>query len=328
MKNKNFSLMAVCFVLISFLSIFSADLLAQENIPQDYDKLREEYKNVLAEKENLLIQVRNLIEYRAKIKDMETNFLKLKEDNLKLKTQLDSIGGEKDLIITQLKEQNANLTQQVADFDAKMMTVYQERDDLKNSLEKFEIEYKILPETRKQISRLETEKREALRNYTNAQQELKRMHEEQIEKEAQIEIYRRQNRDYKKDLDDALAKNRELEKKAQELPPRFAELARENKVLIKETALMHYNLGVFYTKNKEYARAVAEFEKAIELNPDDPYAHYNVGYIYAEYLVDRPKAIENFRKFLGLVKTDDKDVDWVKKYLLTWQTWTGKKSLE
>jgi len=328
MKNKNFSLMAVCFVLISFLSIFSADLLAQENIPQDYDKLREEYKNVLAEKENLLIQVRNLIEYRAKIKDMETNFLKLKEDNLKLKTQLDSIGGEKDLIITQLKEQNANLTQQVADFDAKMMTVYQERDDLKNSLEKFEIEYKILPETRKQISRLETEKREALRNYTNAQQELKRMHEEQIEKEAQIEIYRRQNRDYKKDLDDALAKNRELEKKAQELPPRFAELARENKVLIKETALMHYNLGVFYTKNKEYARAVAEFEKAIELNPDDPYAHYNVGYIYAEYLVDRPKAIENFRKFLGLVKTDDKDVDWVKKYILTWQTWEGKKPLK
>lgn len=320
--------MAVCFVLISFLSIFSADLLAQENIPQDYDKLREEYKNVLAEKENLLIQVRNLIEYRAKIKDMETNFLKLKEDNLKLKTQLDSIGGEKDLIITQLKEQNANLTQQVADFDAKMMTVYQERDDLKNSLEKFEIEYKILPETRKQISRLETEKREALRNYTNAQQELKRMHEEQIEKEAQIEIYRRQNRDYKKDLDDALAKNRELEKKAQELPPRFAELARENKVLIKETALMHYNLGVFYTKNKEYARAVAEFEKAIELNPDDPYAHYNVGYIYAEYLVDRPKAIENFRKFLGLVKTDDKDVDWVKKYILTWQTWEGKKPLK
>jgi tetratricopeptide (TPR) repeat protein len=320
--------MAVCLVLISFLPIFSADLLAQENIPQDYDKLREEYKNVLAEKENLLIQVRNLIEYRAKIKDMETNYLKLKEDNLKLKTQLDSIGGEKDLIIIQLKEQNANLTQQVAEFDAKMMEVYQERDDLKNSLEKFEIEYKILPETRKQIARLETEKREASRNYTNAQQELKRMHEEQIDKDAQIEIYRRQNRDFKKNLDDALAKNRELEKKAQELPPRFAELARENKVLIKETALMHYNLGVFYTKNKEYARAVAEFEKAIELNPDDPYAHYNVGYIYAEYLVDRPKAIENFRKFLGLVKTDDKDVDWVKKYILTWQTWEGKKPLK
>jgi len=44
--------------------------------------------------------------------------------------------------------------------------------------------------------------------------------------------------------------------------------------------------------------------------------------------VDRPKAIENFRKFLGLVKTDDKDVDWVKKYILTWQTWEGKKPLK
>jgi tetratricopeptide (TPR) repeat protein len=91
---------------------------------------------------------------------------------------------------------------------------------------------------------------------------------------------------------------------------------------------MHYNLGVFYTKNKEYPRAIAEFEKSIELNPEDPYAHFNLGYIYAEYLVDRPKAIVNFRKYLSLLKTDDKDADWVKKYILTWQTWEGKKPIE
>ncbi|MBU2221078.1 MAG: tetratricopeptide repeat protein, partial [Candidatus Omnitrophica bacterium] len=113
-----------------------------------------------------------------------------------------------------------------------------------------------------------------------------------------------------------------------QIPAKFAELARENKVLIKETALMHYNLGVFYTQSKEFSRATAEFEKAIELNPDDPYSHYNLGYIYAEYLGNRPKAIENFRKFLKLAKAEDKDVDWVKKYILTWQTWEGKKPVD
>ena len=102
-------------------------------------------------------------------------------------------------------------------------------------------------------------------------------------------------------------------------------MARENKILIKQTALMHYNLGVFYSENKQHSRAVVEFERAIELNPGDAHSYYNLGYIYAEFLHDRPRAIENFRQFLRLAKGSDKDVDWVKKYILTWQTWEGKK---
>jgi tetratricopeptide (TPR) repeat protein len=172
------------------------------------------------------------------------------------------------------------------------------------------------------------EKKEALRNYNQLKEKFKTLEEERLDKDAQIEINRRQIKEFQKQAEEAMIKNRELEKRAQEIPARFAEMARENKVLIKETALMHYNLGVFYTKNKEYSRATAEFEKATELNPEDPYAHYNLGYIYAEYLVDRSKSIEHFRKFLSLCKTDDKDVDWVRKYILTWQTWGGKKPIQ
>jgi len=157
---------------------------------------------------------------------------------------------------------------------------------------------------------------------------VKRLESERLDREAQVEVYRKQIIDFKKKYEQAMVKNRLLEKKAEQLPVKFAEMARENKVLLKETALMHYNLGVFYTKNKEFARSIAEFEKAIELNPDDPYAHYNLGYIYAEYLVNRQKAIANFRKYLDLLKTDDKDSDWVKKYIITWQNWEGKKPME
>jgi len=95
-----------------------------------------------------------------------------------------------------------------------------------------------------------------------------------------------------------MAKNRQLEKTAQELPVKFAELARENKVLIKETALMHYNLGSFTPRTKSMPRHRG-IRKGDRVEPDDPYAHYNLGYIYAEYVVDRSRAVENFRKFLA-----------------------------
>jgi tetratricopeptide (TPR) repeat protein len=112
------------------------------------------------------------------------------------------------------------------------------------------------------------------------------------------------------------------------MPGKFAEIARQNKVLIRQTASMHYNLGVFYSKQKEYTRATNEFEKALELTPDDAYVHFNLGYIFAEYLLDRAKAVDHFRQYLRLAKKDDKDIDWVRKYILTWETWQGNKPLE
>ncbi|HQP10000.1 MAG TPA: tetratricopeptide repeat protein, partial [Candidatus Omnitrophota bacterium] len=81
--------------------------------------------------------------------------------------------------------------------------------------------------------------------------------------------------------------------------------------------------GVSNIKNKEYKRAIKEFEKVLELKPDDAYANYNLGYIYAEHLVDREKAIEHFKKYLTYAP-NEKDANWVRKYVLTWQTWYKK----
>ena len=80
--------------------------------------------------------------------------------------------------------------------------------------------------------------------------------EERINKDAQLEIYRLQINDLKKWHAEALVKNKEFGKKLEQMPARMAELARENKLLVKETAFTHYNLGVFYAKNKEYSRAL------------------------------------------------------------------------
>jgi len=45
-------------------------------------------------------------------------------------------------------------------------------------------------------------------------------------------------------------------------------------------------------------------------------------------MVDRKKAIDYFRDYLRLVGNDDKDVDWVKRYILTWQAWEGKSAIK
>jgi tetratricopeptide (TPR) repeat protein len=314
--------------LTSLVFVFAGRLYSQGNLKEEYEKLKKEYEKVVIDRDNILMQTRNLLDYKEKSQERENLLKGLQEEKTRLLSELETIKTQNSQLEQKSQEEISALKEKIAELESRNAQALQEKELLKNSLEKLEIEYKILPETKKTISRLEMEKKEALRNYNQLKEKFKTLEEERLDKDAQIEINRRQIKEFQKQAEEAMIKNRELEKRAQEIPARFAEMARENKVLIKETALMHYNLGVFYTKNKEYSRATAEFEKATELNPEDPYAHYNLGYIYAEYLVDRSKSIEHFRKFLSLCKTDDKDVDWVRKYILTWQTWGGKKPIQ
>ena len=301
---------------------------AQETPAKDYDQLKKDFEKAVAERDNLSIQVRKLLEFKNQAANADQAITALRKENEKLTEQARLLETQARMSQKQSADEVARIKEATAETEIKYKELLQQRDELNKSLEKLEIEYKIVPETKRQISRLEAENKQLKQNNRDLQDNFKKLEKEKIDFYAQLEIYRRQVRDLKKQYEEAMVKNRQLEKKAQELPVKLAELARENKVLIKETALMHYNLGVFYTKNKEYARAIAEFEKAIELNPDDPYAYYNLGYIYAEYAVNRPRAVENFRKFLSLIKSDDKDADWVKKYILTWQTWDAKKPIQ
>jgi tetratricopeptide (TPR) repeat protein len=139
--------------------------------------------------------------------------------------------------------------------------------------------------------------------------------------EAEKKQLSRQVDEYKKKYLNELERNNLAAQGGSDLPQKFSEVVKKNEELLKETAGMHYNLGVFFIKNKEYDRAIVEFEKAIEIYPEDPYSYYNLGYIYAQYSIDRSKAVKYFRQFLQFVKNEDKDVEWVKDYLLTWEAY-------
>ena len=118
-----------------------------------------------------------------------------------------------------------------------------------------------------------------------------------------------------------------MKRQSKNVPSDVARLAQQHERLVRETADMHYNMGVLFSKNKQYYQAVAEFRKVIELRPDDADAHYNLGVIYAEDLPDREKAVAHFRRYLE-ISPRAHDASWVKQYIASWQAWEAKERLE
>jgi len=64
----------------------------------------------------------------------------------------------------------------------------------------------------------------------------------------------------------------------------------------------HMWVGLYYTKEKDFQRAVKSYEMAISLNPDTPKAYFNLGYIFAE-LKEYAKAEEMYLKAVSLSPT-------------------------
>ncbi|MGE5279493.1 MAG: tetratricopeptide repeat protein [Deltaproteobacteria bacterium] len=275
-------------------------------------KLREEHQRLLIDYKNAVAQAKALLVYKNQARDIDD----VRRQN---KLQVLQTQRAKDDALAQVKE----LEGRIEGLNADVARLRQERDEYKNSFEKAAVENIIGEDAQKKITTLEAEKKELSGRVADLEKSVKVLEQEGLKKEAEAETLRRQTGEIKEKYAEARRANSILEEKLRREPKRAAELARENKILVKRTALMHYNLGVFYTQNREFERAVKEFEKAVELNPQDAASFFNLGYIYAEHLKDRPKAVENFRTYLKLAKKDDKDADWVKRYILTWQTWEG-----
>ncbi len=285
------------------------------NLLKEYDAMKDD-------RNDLLLQTKNLLAAKTKAKEIEASASQVQAEKERLEA-------EKVELRNQIEKLRSDFERYQAMYDelqGSQEGVVRENVRLGEELEKAKAEA-----ASKRVSVLEKENT-AMRKQLVELQSLR-----QGETKLKSQIYK-----FKTDLENlqkvftelnknyslAVEKNRAMEGEVKRMPQKFAEISRQNKALIKETAQMHYNLGVFYSRNKEYERALAEFEKAVDIDPYDAYSYFNLGYIYAEYLVDRKKAIEYFRHYLTLAKGDDKDVEWVRKYLVTWETFDGKKVLD
>lgn len=327
-----------------------------------------EYKALEADRDNALIQVKKLLSYRergeklesevenakAAVGSVEKEKLDIIQRNLSLEEEIKKLEGIQGKINNEKKQLENMLAKErdksvVKKIESRMLDLEKDKTELTSRLKaseasgaKFKDDVLRLEKELVAFKKIEQEKI-SLENLSNelasslkqARSDISRLSaqnlkfgQEQVKAKEQAQALREKLDSLDRKYAEAVSKNKVLEEKVVNAPKKFAEIARQNTALVRQASNMHYNLGVFYTKNKEYSRAIAEFEEAVKLRPDDAYSHFNLGYIYAEYLVNRPRAIEHFRHYLRLAKKEDKDMDWVKKYIITWQAWGGKEPME
>jgi len=287
-----------------------------KEIKDKYEALVKEHEAIKEDRNNLLSQTKNMLAERSRSKEIEELLEKVKAD----KESLEKEKAELSVQVTSLKDEIDKL--QGAKMDA-----LKDRDGIKAEYERIKEAWSV-KNLQKIISGLKKKKSDLESKFKRAQKENEQLKKQKFELTKDKEGLTEELNGLKKNYADSLENGKKLERQIKEMPDKFVEVSYQNKMLLNETAEMHYNLGVFYTKNKEYRRAIAEFEKVVEINPQDAYSHFNLGYIYAQYVVDRKKAIQHFRLYVNYAKKDDKDVDWAKKYLLTWETYEGKEPMQ
>ena len=66
-----------------------------------------------------------------------------------------------------------------------------------------------------------------------------------------------------------------------------------------------YNIGNMLFEERLYRQAAEHYKKAVEFNPEEKDAYYNLGVIYDCYLRDNRKAVENFSKYVEIAPEAD-----------------------
>jgi tetratricopeptide (TPR) repeat protein len=278
-------------------------------LKSDRDKLAQNLESVTAERDTLLQQVKELAPEKELARKLEKRVAGLIEQHEALEKQRRSA-----------MDDSLALKARVNDLEIVQKQMLREKEELQNTLA-FERDKTNIKNIQDENAQLKKEVAAQAKSLREVRAKLETQEQREAELKAQVSELNGQ-------VNAAASLNKEFSERVVNAPGRLTDLSRHNETLVKETAATHYNLGVYYMKRKEYPRAVAELHRAISLNPRDPNAHFNLGYIYAEHLVNRPKAIESFKKYLQLSRKDDKDRDWAQKYILTWETWDNKAPMQ
>jgi tetratricopeptide (TPR) repeat protein len=96
---------------------------------------------------------------------------------------------------------------------------------------------------------------------------------------------------------------KEAEKTAAEVRP--VPTGKIEETIQQELASLYYSLGNLLFQERDYPNAAGKYQKAIELNPDDAWAHYNLGVLYDYYLPDRKAALYHYAKYLQAKPADE-----------------------
>ena len=302
-------------------------------LQNDNETLKKKFRNLEEDRNNVLNQTKILLAERSKALELEELYQKLKKTRQILANQTDKLHKRS----RRLRLENIT---RVKNFD-RLKASYEELQTKHNALvvedEGTRAALKQRVESTPQFQKLNNEVNR-LKNENKKLEDMTKTLEDKLKK-AISQIQKIEDKDAKLtkkiQLDEQKISQLESEKvefiktiktlndQVQKAPKRFKDMAQENKTMLKETAQMHYNLGVFFTRNKSYDRAVEEFKRALDFNPDNPQVHYNLGYIYAEEYEQQEEAMAHFRRFLE-IDPNSKEAHEVRSYLLVRETYAGR----
>ena len=178
-----------------------------------------------------------------------------------------------------------------------------ENDEMKNALIQLKGSYEKAGELEKRVKELEEKNAELTAKNATVAGVIEKMTAE--EKSLQGAL----------DANTIEQHNRELQAKIQEVYLRDSLLTKElskavaaRQSYVRECGLLHYNLGCMLFKAGDYARAVKEFRKAVDFDPLNADAFYNLAIIYDDYLADNKTAITCYRRFID-INADSRSLD-------------------
>lgn len=64
-------------------------------------------------------------------------------------------------------------------------------------------------------------------------------------------------------------------------------------------------LGMLYRRSGRLEEARAMYNAALEVAPDDPDTHWNLGILYDRYLPDAPRALQHYERYQALTGSQD-----------------------
>lgn len=97
-----------------------------------------------------------------------------------------------------------------------------------------------------------------------------------------------------------LAQTEKMQKELEEATLALAEGNAQQGRMQREVATMHYNLAVILAGQGRFDAAIREYERVLQVRPDDSDAHYNLAVLYDTEIKDRQKALEHYRRYLSV----------------------------
>jgi len=301
-------------------------------LEQDYTDLKKKYDELENDRNNVLSQTRTLLQEKAQWQGVEEQLENLKKTNKVFMAQKEKLLSENQKLkaeITSVMQNFDGLKQSYQDLLTKQEEADKENIALRDLLTKqvqAAPEYQLLDRESKRLR----EENEKFGQTINLMEGKLKLALDRIKKDQERELSMLRQVRGQKDLlegvrgqNEMLTKmNAELNELVNQAPGRIKDMAAQNQILVKETAEMHYNMGVFFTDNKQFPQAEREYLRALEFDPNNLKVHYNLGYLYAEDMDKHDKAMFHLEKYLQ-IDPNSKESETIRSYIATRQAWNA-----